>query len=116
VADSRGAPTLLDIWIKRRPPADRVPGNTGSVWVLAVTYRACGDEHAARLPIRGDAVAFEIDRLLARVAAGDRLASCDLYACLHAEWGRAGLVGRHPAWDAVFRHLALRAARVPARA
>jgi hypothetical protein len=33
--------------------------------------------------------------------------------CLHPEWGRTSLVGRHPAWEAVFRYLAPLAAATP---
>jgi hypothetical protein len=84
--------------------------------VLLVAYRAGGNEHAARLPLSSDKVAFLIDRLLGAVATGNRDAACALFACLHEQWGRTGLVGRHPAWEAVFRYLAPLAARVTAEA
>src|SRR5688500_12244860 len=102
----RGHPVAIDLWVKRRPPVDRAATGGGGAWVLLVTYRAEGNEHAARLPLSSDEVANRVDRLLRAARLGQRRAARDLFACLHQEWGRTSLVGRHPAWDAVFRFLA----------
>ncbi len=109
----RGDAVATDMWVKRRPPSDRDAATPGATWMLLVLYRANGDEHAARLPLTDDTVAARVERLLEAVRLGQRKAALDLYACLHNEWGRTSLVGRHPAWDAVFRFLAPRAALAP---
>jgi hypothetical protein len=101
-----GMPVATDLWVKRRPPVDRDGGAPESAWVLLVAYRADGNEHAARLPLSTDAVAFRIERLLSAARSGRRRAALQLFAVLHDEWGRRTLVRRHPAWDAVFRYLA----------
>jgi hypothetical protein len=76
------------------------------VWTLCVEYRADGNEYAARLGLSDECVAFSIEQLLERATAGDREAGLELFVTLHTEWGQHGPVGRHPAWDAVFRYLA----------
>lgn len=101
-----GEAVATDMWVKRRPPSDRDAGRPGSAWLLLVMYRADGNEHASRLPLTDIAVAVRVERLLAAVRLGQRKAALELFACLHDEWGRTSLVGRHPAWDAVFRFLA----------
>ena len=109
----RGDPVAIDLWVKRRPPVDRSLLGGGPAWVLLVAYRAEGNEHAARLPLSGDEVAGRVERLLRATRRGQRRAAQDLFACLHQEWGRTSLVGRHPAWEAVFRYLAPLAAATP---
>jgi hypothetical protein len=99
-------PIATDVWVKRRPPVDRDRGDAGTSWVLLVAYRAEGDEHAARLPLSSDAVAARVERLLPGARLGQRRSAQELFACLHQEWARGPLVGRHPAWDALFRFLA----------
>jgi hypothetical protein len=101
-----GMPVATDIWVMRRPPADREDGGAASAWVLLVAYRADANEHAARLPLSTDAVAIRVERLLRAARGGRRRAAQELFACLHQEWGRRTLARRHPAWDAVFRYLA----------
>ena len=101
-----GDPVATDMWVKRRPPVERDGYGRQPAWVLLVTYRAGGDEHATRLPLSTDAVATEVERLLPAARSGRRGAALTLYACLHQEWGRSSMVGRHPAWEAVFRFLA----------
>ncbi|MGH2354106.1 MAG: hypothetical protein ACRDJN_21070 [Chloroflexota bacterium] len=101
-----GDPLATDLQVKRRPPADRDPAWQASAWVLLVIYRADGNEHATRLPLSTNVDATRVERLLHSTRRGSRRAALELYACLHDEWGRRGLVRRHPAWDAVFRYLA----------
>ncbi len=113
MSQRRGAPVATDIRVKRRPPVEREDGAPGSAWVLQVAYRADGNEHAARLQLSTDAVAVRVERLLRAARGGRRPAALELFACLHGEWGTGPLVRRHPAWDAVFRYLAPRAARPP---
>jgi hypothetical protein len=110
VVDLSREPRATDLSVKRRPPAERDAIDAASAWVLLVVYRAGGEVHAARLPLNSGTLALRVDALLRAAAAGKRAAARELYACLHAEWGRQGLAGRHPAWDAVFRYLAPQAA------
>src|SRR3712207_5904320 len=109
----RGDPVAIDLWVKRRPPVDRTLLGGGAAWVLLVAYRAEGNEHAARLPLSGDEVARKLERLVGEAGEGQRRAPLELFACLHHEWCRTSLGGRHPAWDAVFRYLAPLAAAAP---
>src|SRR5262245_36136446 len=113
MSQRRGLPLATDIWVKRRPPVDRDHDDRATSWVLLVAYRAEGNEHAARLPLSSDAVAARVERLLRGARLGQRRAAQELFACLHQEWGRGPLVGRHPAWEAIFRFLAPLAAPAP---
>ena len=81
--------------------------------MLLVTYRARGNERAARLPLSGDEVAGRVERLLRATRRGRRHEAQELFACLHQEWGRTSLVFHHPAWEAVLRYLAPLAAATP---
>ena len=90
---------------------ERVLCPQASGWALLVRYRAGSSEFATRLSLSSDDVAMRVDRLLAATRLGNRTAARDLFACLHAEWGVRRVVDRDPAWDAVFRYLAPRAAQ-----
>ena len=104
---SRGSEACaIDLWLKRRRPAERRVAPEVSDWVLLVCYRAGGNEYATRLGLSSDRVAQRVDRLLAATRMGSRNAARALFACLHAEWGQAQMVRRDLAWDAVFRYLA----------
>jgi hypothetical protein len=106
---SRGEPLATDVWVKRRSPAERrlrPPGATLTDWVLLVVYRDEGNEHVARLPLSSEMVAYRVEGLLRAARLGQRQAGQELYACVHAEWGRCSLVGRHPAWEGVLRFIA----------
>lgn len=71
-----------------------------------VAYDDNGCEHTAMLTLEDDLIAQQVTALLDLSQGGDREAALDLYACLHAQWGKARVVRRHPAWDAIFRYLA----------
>ena len=112
MAELSSEPRATDLLLKRRRPVERVLCPEVSGWALLVRYRAGGSEFATRLSLSSDDVALRVDRLLAATRMGDRHAACELYACLHGEWGIRRLVQRDPAWDAVFRYLAPIAAQV----
>ncbi len=106
MAELSSEPRATDLLLKRRRPVERVLCPEASGWALLVRYRAGGSEFATRLSLSSDDVALRVDCLLAATRMGDRHAACELFACLHGEWGIRRLVQRDPAWDAVFRYLA----------
>jgi hypothetical protein len=109
VGEIGSEPRAIDLWLKRRRPAERAQAPEVPEWMLLVCYRAGGNEYAARLGLSSGDIALRVDRLLAATRMGNRVAAAALFACLHAEWGQWRIVRRSSAdvaWEAVFRYLA----------